>query len=40
MRLLMGMGVTEFKPRDRKAIGELEALFERCQSAVNGNGAR
>ena len=36
----MGMGVTEFKPRDRKAIRELDALFQRCQSAVNGNGAR
>ena len=36
----VGMGVTEFKPRDRKAIRELDALFQRCQSAVNGNGAR
>ena len=32
----MGMGVTEVKPRDKKAIRELDALFQRCQSAVNG----
>ena len=36
----MGMGVTEVKPRDKKAIRELDALFHRCQSAVNGNGSR
>ena len=34
----VGMGVTEFKPRDKKAIRELDTLFQRCQSAVNGNG--
>ena len=32
----MGMGVTEVKPRDKKAIRELDALFQRCQSAMNG----
>ena len=35
-----GMGVTEVKPKDKKAVGELEALFQRCQSSVNGNGSR
>ena len=35
----VGMGVTEVKPRDKKAIRELEALFQQCQTAVNGNGA-
>ena len=32
----MGMGVTEVKPRDKKAIRELDALFQRCQFAMNG----
>ena len=36
----MGMGVTEVKPRDKKAIRELDSLFRQCQSAVNGNGSR
>ena len=36
----MGMGVTEVKPRDKKAIRELDSLFRQCQSAVNGNSPR
>ena len=35
----MGMGVTEVKPRDKKAIQELDALFHRCQFAMNGKGS-
>ena len=34
----VGMGVTEVKPRDKKAIRELDTLFHQCQSAVNGKG--
>ena len=36
----MGLGITEVKPRDKKAISELDALFRQCQSAVSGNGSR
>ena len=36
----MGLGVTEVKPRDKKAISELDALFRQCQSTGNGNGSR
>lgn len=34
----VGMGVTEVKPKDKKAIRELDALFHQCQSIVNGKG--
>lgn len=34
----VGMSVTEVKPRDKKAINELQTLFNHCQLAMNGAG--
>lgn len=36
----MGMAVTELKPKDQKAITELETLFKQYQTAMNGAKSR